>query len=270
MKKSLLHQAFVLALVVAHLVLISCSNNPTEPDQSQQPDLPPANSMTFDTGLFDNSLQKTASSVGLNYTTARITVGLATATILVIMSVPTLTFAAAISQTPEFKEGKWHWNYTVTDGNFSYQADLTGWIDTDSQESVWEMRITTSGFLNSLDGFLWYSGRAKLDISSGYWDIFDPTQPNSSVKVLRIDWQTNGTDQANVKFTGLRDDVAQKVLTYDANASARSMIYEDSSASTVTTVEWDAQTQAGSIIAPSYKNGDKACWDENLDDVACQ
>ena len=34
-------------------------------------------------------------------------------------------------------------------------------------------------------------------------------------------------------------------------------------------IEWDDTTQAGSITATNYNGGVRACWNEVLEDVAC-
>jgi len=273
MKRSIVNQGFVVALILAHLLLISCEKNPTEPGEGEQPALPPPASMSLDLSLFTNStaLAKSvtqANPPGLNFITARTTVAIINFGVIVVMAVPTATFAAAASQTPEFKsDGKFHWIYTVEHNGQQYQADLAGWIDTPAKESVWEMRITAPG----LNNFLWYEGRASLQEKTGYWEVYDAQQPGSSVKVLRIDWQVPSDTEATLTFKVVKPNVSENgdTLTYHSSGSSCSVVFFDKSEDATIDIALDANTHAGSITAPNYNNGNKACWDEQLQDTNC-
>jgi hypothetical protein len=258
------------------LWLIACEKNPTD-SKSQKPDLPPRSSMAVDLIAF-NSVAGFSSTdqaaVGLNFVAARLAVGAINLAVLAHMSVPVLTFAAALSQEPTFKDdGKWHWIYSVSnETGQKFQADLAGWIDASAQVSRWEMRISTSGLGAPLNNFLWYTGQAALKNDSGKWDIYDAAQPNSSVKIVHIDWDHPSATSATLKFTVVKPQVPENgdMLTYKAENSNRSVTYFDQSANSTLQIFWNATTNAGYLIAPNYNNGQKACWDEQLNDTTCQ
>lgn len=274
MKQSFTKQLLAGVLVCAQFALISCKKNPTEAD-SPKPALPPASSLSTDLSAFNQALPKAGAeqvAIGQNFITARLTVLLINTSVMIHMSVPTLTFAAAISQQPILQsDGKWHWVYTVSNKGQQFQADLAGWIDVDAQVSRWEMRITTNAGGQQLNGFLWYEGTATLQNGSGKWIIYDHLQPNASVPVVTIDWTNASASQASLQFAVVKPNVPENgdTLTYSANASARSVVYADQSAGTTLTISWDAVTKEGYIIAPNYNNGNKACWDSQLNDITC-
>jgi hypothetical protein len=45
--------------------------------------------------------------------------------------------------------------------------------------------------------------------------------------------------------------------------------YFDKSENSTLEISWDAATNAGYIIAPNYNNGQKSCWDNQLNDTTC-
>lgn len=267
-----LRKGLAVALVCAHLALVSCEKNPTEAN-NPKPVLPPASSMSVDLGTFQSNLPK-AGAIGPNFITAQLAVASINLAVLVHMSVPVITFAAAASQTPVLQDdAKWHWIYTVSDNGQQFQADLAGWIDESTKAVRWEMRITTNNGGLALNRFLWYAGMAALDNGSGEWTIYDHTQPSASVAVVNITWKNDtATNNASLQFTVVKPGVPENgdTLTYSSSANTRSVVYFDNSANTTLTIAWDAVTRAGYIIAPNYKGGQKACWDAQLNNVDCQ
>jgi len=267
-------------LVFSMLWLIACEKNPTD-SKSEKPDLPPQSSLVVDLNVFNNAagLSNTGpdhSNAGLNFIAARLTVGAINLAVFAHMSVPVLTFAAALSQEPALKDdGKWHWIYSVSnEAGQKFQADLAGWIDESARASRWEMRITTSGLGAPLNNFLWYTGQAALNNDSGQWDIYDPDQQDNAVKVVHIDWDRPSATKATLKFTVVKPLVPENgdMLTYKAENSSRSVKYFDQSANPAAAgqIFWDEVTHAGYLIAPNYNNGQKSCWDSQLNDATCQ
>lgn len=276
MQISLLRKTFVYALIAAHIALFACSENPADPDAETAPALPPVSSMSTDLSIFDNttSLPKPndAEATKLNFFNAATRVTIANAATIIVMAIPVAVFAKAVSTDPELKEdGYWHWEYSETINGQTWQADLAGTLDLQTQESVWEMRITNAQANPALDKFLWYEGRAKLDNSSGDWHIYDPQSPDSQIELLQIDWSHPADDKATLEFTSKKPDIPENgdKLTYNTDGDSRSVSYFDNSNSATTLIEWSAATGEGSITAPDYNNGEKACWDAGQNDVDC-
>ncbi|RME00436.1 MAG: hypothetical protein D6814_03500 [Calditrichaeota bacterium] len=266
---------FAGALILAHVLLISCQNNPVS-GKKEQPVLPPTESLSIDMSLFDQTPGAgKASQVtppGKNFSNAAIRALVINAVVLVILALPAGTLALAVSQQPKLgDDGKFHWTFNYADNGVVLQADLAGWIDVENQQSAWEMRITNSKSNPPLDKFLWYSGRAALDNTSGFWDIYDPTQPNAQVKVLRADWTHPASDKATLDLTVVKPNVQENGdhVSYAADGDTRTMSFFDQSKGTTIEIGWDATTHAGYLIAPDYNGGAKSCWDQFLQDTDC-
>ena len=77
-----------------------------------------------------------------------------------------------------------------------------------------------------------------------------------------------------LKFTVVKPQVPENgdMLTYKAENSNRSVTYLDQSANPAAAgqIFWDDVTYAGYLIAPNYNNGQKSCWDSQLNDMTCQ
>ncbi|MDZ7289516.1 MAG: hypothetical protein ONB44_18985 [candidate division KSB1 bacterium] len=276
MRSIILKKLFVAALVLAHVAFISCEKNPAESEKNNPPKLPPQTSMAVDLSLFSSSqgLAKIGQEqmAGANFTNAALRVLVINTTVVAGMSVPVIVWAAAASQQPVLgADGKFHWIYTVQSGAQIFQADLAGWIDVPARQSVWEMYITSTTHVPALAKFLWYSGRANLDATSGYWEFFDDKTPATNTKVLRIDWQSTAPDKATLTFLVVKPGVPENgdQLTYRVDGVLRQITLFDKSANTTLDIGWNAQTGAGYLLAPDYHNGQKACWDENRNDVVC-
>lgn len=274
MKSKLLNPVFIAMLVVVHFAMVACSDNPTETEKKDAPPLPPAESMQIDISLFTGKQQlaKAAVLAGQNFNNAAVRVLVINTLVVLTMSLPMATLAAAVSQDPTFEnDGKFHWTYTVQQGANVVQADFAGWIDTPNQETVWEMRVTNTRSNPPLNNFLWYEGRASLTSKEGYWEVYDARQPSNSPKVLRIDWSRPAADKANLEFTVVMPGIPENgdKITYAVNGNERSIRFFDSSKSQALDVFWDAQIGTGYLLAPDYNNGEKACWDEQQNDVTC-
>jgi hypothetical protein len=59
-------------------------------------------------------------------------------------------------------------------------------------------------------------------------------------------------------------------VRYSIEGEIASINFTEADKGTTMTIEWNLKTTAGSITAPSYKKGEKSCWDENKQDVACE
>lgn len=268
-----------LSLIGAHLLLAltGCDNSNTlDTSKDQAPKLPPAESMQVDLSYFHQTGAGKVVDVtvltGRNFNNAVIRALVINTVVAAVLALPSLTLAAAASQNPQPQDdGKFHWVYTYQDSGITLKADLAGWIDVASQESVWEMRVSNSASQPPLEDFLWYVGRAALDRSSGYWEIYEITTPDTSNPVLRIDWTFAAANEVTVDITVVKQGVPENGdrVTYVVDKNQRTIRWLDKSRGATVEISWDVQTGAGYLIAPDFNNGEKACWDAQRNDVAC-
>ncbi len=274
MKSNRLHKGFATVLIAAHLAMTACQTNPLQ-DSGEQPVLPPPESMKMDFSYFMKPGAGKAGGravAGNNFNNAVVRVLIINTVVGAILALPALTLAAAASQKPELQDdGKFHWVYTYQDSNVTLQADLAGWIDVNSKESVWEMRVTNSAAKPPLQNFLWYEGRAALDVSGGYWEFYDAAAADSSTKVLRLDWTFSTPDTVSLEITVVKPGIPENGdrVTYRIQTPIRTVQFFDQSRGTTVEISWNVETGAGYLKAPDYNNGEKACWDEQRNDVPC-
>jgi hypothetical protein len=260
------------SMTLALTVPLWACNNSSESSPGDAPQLPSANSMRADFSLFELAPVSNAAAAtigGANFLAAAFSVSVANAVTTLVMAVPVATFAAAASQDPVFEDGAFHWRYSTVVNGQTFAADLSG--QGSGSNSLWEMRISASGTNPPLNGFLYYSGSAALNGESGTWHVFDAAQPTANRELLRIDWTHTSATNWRVAFNNVTQGSLDNGdrLTYDVSGDARSVTFLDASASTTTMVEWNAATHTGSIRAPGFNNGVKACWDAQLQNADC-
>lgn len=261
----------ILALLIS---IVSCDKNATEPGKNSPPPLPPLESMDMNLSLFDsspnNSLAKSSLSKN-NFLAAFGRVFIINTVVRVAAIVPTVIFVAAASdKQPELQEdGKFHWIKTVTNANDTFVADLAGWIDTPASEIVWEMYVSSTSHNPVLDKFLWYEGRVKIGNKEGWWLFYDDKSPDSSVEVLKIDWEVPDSDHSHLILTNVNQaspDVGD-TLTYIKNDKENFLYFSDASKNEDNSIFWNTQTGIGYIEWFDYENGVRSYWDEQQNDI---
>ncbi len=250
----------LLALVVA-----ACSE---ATDVGTPPALPQAESMEFDFGFFDSSPAAVAASdpsraAEANWFAAAAGVAVANLAVVIHTAIPVATWRAALAQQPTFEDGRWHWRFSTTENAQTYSGHLTGYVE--EGDLIAEMRISATSL--GLDDVLWYVGTAPVGGTTGTWEFYDPQSPSTLVGM--IDWAHPGTLAWTVSFMAMSGPDVGDELTYDVNGAARSVSFADASAATTVLIEWNATTNAGSVTAPSFNGGVRACWGATLANVTC-
>jgi hypothetical protein len=223
--------------------------------------------MEFDLTFFDGSPSIVSGGpsrvAGVNWIAAAASVAVANLAVVIHTAIPLATWRAAIVQQPVFEDGQWHWRFSTTENGQTYSGDLTGYIE--EGDLIAEMRISSTTL--ALVDFLWYVGTAPVGGTTGTWEFFDPASPSTLVGT--IEWSHPGTLVWTVSFTAESGPDAGDVLTYDVNGATRSVSFTDASAATTALVEWYATTHVGSITAPNFNGGARACWDATLANTTC-
>ncbi|MEZ4416426.1 MAG: hypothetical protein R3E10_11830 [Gemmatimonadota bacterium] len=266
----------------------ACDNGTTGPEQEAgpPPDLPAATSMNADFGLLASGSAQAAQAqslsalvalaeqnaavagVGLNFTTAALSVVVAQAITALHLVVPAAVFAAAANNTPSFEDdGRWHWRYTASQGGQLWTAHIAGVVQGD--QVTWDMRITAPQTNPPLDEFLWYSGVSRVDRTSGTWRFNDITQPGNPTEVVRVDWSHESDVLHGVTITVTSGPNVGDVLTADRNGDNHLVTWYDASQNEEVEIGWNAATGTGYIIAPHYNGGLRACWDANQNNTTC-
>ncbi|HEX9564767.1 MAG TPA: hypothetical protein VF981_12375 [Gemmatimonadaceae bacterium] len=266
------HHRRTTPLAIAIAAMAACSDSSGPEDPGNPPTLPSVASMQADLTFFETQaaiISEQVTNPGTHFVAGALGVTVARFWTGVTMAVPVATWAAAASDSPEFQDGAWHWDYSVSENGQTFAANLTGAVE--GSESVWEMRITASALNPPLDDYLWYTGRATLTGAEGEWHIFNASLPSTRTEVLAIDWTHPSASAWTLSFTNVLTGSAEfgDELSYEVNGDLRTVRFTDASAQTTAEVGWNHSTNAGYVLAPGYNSGLKSCWDTAFQNVAC-
>lgn len=264
------------------MIFITGTFTSCKKDKGNPPTLPPAESMAIDFSNFqtvpaksaDISLPKGVEDINWNlaYDIADFWHNI----VITTLAVPVLSFKLAVDQTPVYVEDKtWQWTYTYAS---IYTARLTGQIR--SADVLWKMYVTKTGS-GGFSEFLWFQGTSKLDGTGGDWTLNYSSA--DQVPLLKIDWTRTGTTMGTVKYTYLKDKLADGVTTnpfknstleYGKTTGTLNAYYQIhyyyNAAFADFRVEWSTSGKNGRVKSLGFY-GDEAwhCWDGSYVDVTC-
>lgn len=168
------------------------------------------------------------------------------------------------------ESGTWVWANTVRIGAEDVIFRLGGTPDGD--EVLWSMRITTTDPETDevYDDFVLYTARGAFDGQTGSWELYYRVA-GVRTRVLEADFVATSPTQKTLTFSvpeGVGDAGGDSVV-YERSGDDRVFDWTQVGEGFTHLVEWDAVTEAGSITATNYNGGERACWDETLEDVPC-
>jgi hypothetical protein len=271
------------------VALSGCSNDSvTLPDDSDKtPALPAVSSMKFDLDFFgvnapaadaqslatgkpsDAMLQSANGGDHENWINAYVRAVFIYLSTYDMLDEPISAFAHAIHSVPqEQADGSYLWTYIFVDGTIEYSVFLYGTPKPSTVE--WRMEVSSTDPAMLLNHFVWFIGESQNDETGGYWQFFDPIDQTQGVRSARIDW-TNGRPQDTMTVTvnGSGYENEGDILTFTDSRTTGSIEYYDASESLTSNIIWHADG-TGSLTAPDYNGGAKACWDNEQRNVACQ
>ncbi len=151
----------------------------------------------------------------------------------------------------------WEWEKTTV-------VEETTFVATLSAEITWsgyalDMVVDAYNADGAITDYLWYDGLVSWDGNVGDWTMYDL----DGVEIAWYDYALDGPDGDVASL-----EVALGTLTATVDGDYRQMDFVDTEEQHLT-VTWDAVTAEGSVVNPSYNDGDEACWDGDLQNVAC-
>jgi len=267
-------------LLILALVAISFSGCEKKGDP---PSLPPVESMTIDFSAFTpgkksaaflNDTKGNFAVENTNWTVAATVAGVWNTVLFANLAVPVAAFGKAIESKPTYADNAtWQWKYTVNVLSAAYTARLTGQIRTDSIK--WEMYISRSG-VGAFEEFMWFEGTTALDGNAGQWILTE--SQTAQVRMLKIDWEKNGTDIGSVKYTYIKAGEAFKgsyieygKTTGDLDAYYDVRFWETNRVKFVdVNIKWNTTDFNGQVKSLDYfQDSNWHCWDGNGNDVPC-
>lgn len=263
MFRSFLRPALALALVGA---LAACDSADSGGDGGGGAAAPPTPIAlaAFDAGTDafpDAAASAAGKSAGLTYANAAVRVGVVSTIVGLNLVLPTLATEAATRRAPELVDGAFVWSNTVEVLGAPVDVRLTG--DPSGSLVDWTLETAPSGE----PFFTFYTARTTLDGRDGDWSLFKPDADGS---VLTADFDADSQTDREITFAvPAGNDGAGSEVTYRVDGTTQVFDFTKQPEGTRALIEWDLGTRAGSITADDYNDGERACWDTNLDDVAC-
>lgn len=259
-----LSKTTILGLIIIAGVFISCSDSNNE---VIAPQLPPSSSMNIDFSEIEQS-GNSKTAAGANFNAALFRVGIAKLILDANVAIPKFLITAAQNKSPEeVSSGEYQWRYSANNQETSFAILLTAKVDaTDNVD--WKFYVTTDATNPPLNNSLLFSGEADYDGTDGTWTYFDGSDQNP-LSVLK--WDVDSPNDVALNFTVLsnRNGNEDSEINYTYNGKIKTVMYIDGSNGNKTTIEYNVETKAGFIISPDYNEGEKACWDTNLNNVPC-
>ncbi len=276
-------------LVLSLIVLISLqscggNDNPTGTEQSAAPALPDMSTVEMDLSFFGlspvakNGLDKNpikpemeAAGTGKdNWINAAVRVFFVQLSFYAAFEAPVSAFAVAINSVPQKQpDGSWLWTYIYVDDGMDYGIFLYGTPMTD--RVAWRMEVSTNDPAMQFDHFIWFSGEAMNDDSSGFWQFYAPVDTlTQGVPSVRIDWlnTANNEHQLSVLVNEAGSASEGDNLVFYVSPNENFLTFTDVSVPEVHTIMWYPDG-SGSIEVPDYNGGVIACWDTLQKDMVC-
>ncbi|WP_142453172.1 hypothetical protein [Gracilimonas mengyeensis] len=210
---------------------------------------------------------KAKSAVESNFATALVAAGVMKVILDVNLVIPRTLISAAQNHDPEkIANGEWEWEYSTTVNQNNFGVRLTAQANGDS-DATWRFFVTNSAANPPLENSLLFEGEATYDAESGSWTYYEPS---SGEQVSVINWEVGEEERSlTLEVTSDRNDNFGDTIEYTVDGNIKTVIYTDASSGEISTLEFNSETHIGFIISPDYNNGEKSCWDEDLNNVAC-
>lgn len=258
-----------LLFLLATFVLASCGDNPASLSSEEPPQLPPIESMQVDFSTFEGTQTAKREVANTNFSQAALRALVMKTVVDLNLAIPRALLVAAEGSEAEFNdEGQWEWSYSHTAAENNYEVRLLASAE-GSSGVHWEFFVTNS--LLDIDNKLLFEGTSSNDGSQGTWTYFNVTGEGNE-PVSEIEWSVNGEDEVSLRLEVVSDRYNNlgDFIEYSFDGTVKKAIYFNAGQEETTELQWNVETKAGYLIAPNYNNGERACWDENFEDVVCE
>ena len=259
-----------LALV---FVVASCK---AEDEAQEGPQLPPPESMTLDLSPFTGTASKEGAGPKSNFNNAALRVGVLNLFVRASLLPPAAVLRAALTVRPIFEDGKWIWEFDHSHGGASYAAVLTAWFDNSEREGdslELAMAITCPTCKIPTTDFTWYTGHFEIGGGRGTWQFFHPGIEQDDQTFVTIDYTVTDLTHRAITATNNRADGhedAADVIAYALDGDRLQISFHDENEGLDYVAQASLATKAGWLEVPNYNDGEKACWDSELQNVDCE
>ena len=255
------------ALVLASLLAVFVGCDTVAMKDAQPPTLIPAQAFTVQTELFDQS-RSGGDGIGTDAMIARLRVWPVTTALAGHLTLPAAVTKAALDEKPTIEGGTWVWRATTTVGGQKVPFTLSGMRRDDYVD--WTMQVTRSTAADQDSMFTLYAAQTAPDGTSGDWQLFAPAE-DTTRHILSASFKMGEEKKKEITFRmpeAMREHAGDSVI-YVHDEDQRNLHWVQAGTGREHVITWDAETHAGSMVATNYNDGKRACWDGELQNVAC-
>ena len=206
-----------------------------------------------------------SATAGANYAAAAGRVAVVTTLVGANLVIPKIATDAVTEATPVVTDGVWLWETTAD--VFGTPVELRLTADPDGSEIDWT--LTSQDLSDPANGvFTYYTATTSTDGETGTWRLF---LPNQDGVVLTADFDVRDLNDREVTFSvpAARGERGGSTVTYRTQGSTQTFDLTLQPGNDRATVRWDLQTRAGSIVADTFRGGERECWDSSLRNTSC-
>ena len=265
----------LVAVCALALVLAACDSTTPSTITDTPPALISSSAFDMDGESFGSTSaqpgQSTSSVSGPHHTRAYLTVVLVNLAVGVHLIVPSTATVSAGQDTPHVENGTWIWENTMTIFiNNVVDVRLEG---TPNGSVVdWEMFITSDNLLGqTYDNFILYTATTQIGGGMSTWSLYYDLAGLGRTRVLDADYLQTGAQHEltfSIPESNPNEDARGDSVYYMADGNDRVFDHEVGPGEN-RLIEWDSATKAGSIMAFDYLDGERYCWNDNLDNTPC-
>lgn len=261
----------LLLFSITCLLFISCSDDPST-FTDEPPELPPVASMDADmsTLIGSNQAKSAATTHSADYyIEAVFHAGFLKRVIDNNLSMPKDLLEAAEDTVAQLNDNQqWEWNYQYTTNTNNFDVRLVA-------ERIASSVINWSFFVTAdhlgLENHLLFSGTTQDAGKEGTWMYNSLQDPENDQQLSEINWTIQDEQNVQLRLDVLSDRLvaAGSYIDFSFDEVQKTVAYYDAGEDTTTTIQWNVDTKAGYIVAPNINNGEKACWDEEQENINC-
>lgn len=252
-------------LVLLLVFVVGCDT--VTQQEAKPPTLIPAQAFTVQAELFDDQEQSDETGIDTHAMIAQLRVWPVTTALAEHLTLPAAVTEAALEQEPATEDDAWVWTATTATEEGEVEFVLSGTFRDDHVD--WSMHVTeTTSDRDST--FLLYTAKTAPDGSAGSWRLYAPDD-DTTQHVLGAEFEVEKKEEKEIVFQvpETASEHAGDEVVYVQEGDERSFQWVQVGDQREHTIVWDAETHAGSIAATNYNDGEKACWDEALQNEEC-
>ena len=258
-----------LLLFLCVWVLVGCDTVDSGSNEEAAPTVLPAEAFALDLDMFGTQASK-SNQENSHYVAAVWRVGVATVITGTILYYPAVLTEAIQEVEPIVNEDTYIWSSITQVNGRDHGVELRARLDGEFID--WIMRV--SGLDDEtgqyLEKFVLYEASTGILSNSGTFEVFYP-KDGGSLKVMDGSYIVEDENNHTLEFSipVQVEDIGGSVGIYNHAETINSVDLTGPLGGNHF-IEWNNQTNAGSLTADDYNEGERACWDSELQNVECE